>query len=226
MGDSVDNSVDKCITTPAPPLEQFTTLEQQFSAATLGMWVFLATEVLFFGGMLLSYVVYRVSYPEIWRQAGRELNVTIGSINTAVLLTSSFFMALAVRAAQLGKRRQTTVQLAATWALGASFLLLKSYEYYDDARRHLVPNSTFAFHSATAPLMKLFYFIYFALTGLHALHLTIGLGVIAVIARRVQRGRYPAGWRNPVEVAGLYWHFVDLVWIFLYPLLYLMDRFK
>lgn len=207
--------------------EQFTTREQQREVATLGMWVFLATEVLFFGGLLLSYTVYRITYPTIWQESGRELNVTIGSINTALLLISSYFMALAVRAAQLGKARQSTLHLGLAWLIGASFLVLKGYEYHDDIKKHLVPNSSFAHQGAPdAPIRKLFHFIYFALTGLHALHLSIALGVVAIVGIRSWQRRYSAKYHNPVEVAGLYWHFVDVVWIFLYPLLYLMDRFK
>jgi cytochrome c oxidase subunit 3 len=219
--------MERSIPIATVPAEQFVTVEQQQQAVTLGMWLFLATEVLFFGGMLLAYIVYRVTYPDIWNESGRELNITIGSINTILLLTSSLFMALAVRASQLGRMKSTTRHLIATWGLGVCFLLLKAYEYYDDFKKHLVPNAEFAFQQLPdAPIRKLFYYIYFALTGLHALHLTIGLGVVAVIAFRSHRRSHRALYQNTVEVAGLYWHFVDIVWIFLYPLLYLTDRFK
>lgn len=197
---------------------QFTSLEQQESAATLGMWIFLATEVLFFGGLFLCYIVYRIAYPVVFATAGKELNLTIGTLNTAVLLTSSYFMALAVRAARNNRASRAAAHLAVTWVLGFSFLCLKAYEYYDDVKRQIVPGEK---HPGAASLL---YFIYYAMTGLHALHLTIGLGVVAVMFWRARRKRFSSEYYTPLEVAGLYWHFIDLVWIFLYPLLYLMDR--
>lgn len=196
---------------------QFDDLEQQSETATLGMWTFLATEVLFFGGLFLAYTVYRVTYPTVFSQAGKGLNVTIGTINTAILLTSSYSMALAVHAIQEGKTRASAFGLLATWLLGLIFLGLKAYEYYDDAQKHLMQNA------GVSPT-RLFYLIYYGMTGLHAIHVTIGLAVIAVMARRTFQGRYSNVYSTPIEVTGLYWHFVDLIWIFLYPLLYLMDR--
>jgi cytochrome c oxidase subunit 3 len=206
--------------------EQFDDLEQQHTAASLGMWIFLATEVLFFGGLLFSYVAYRVAYPIDFAKAGRELNITIGTINTAVLLVSSAFMAGAVHSARTGRNKRAARELALTWILGLLFLCLKAYEYYDDFEKNLVPASNVKQIAAREPITRLFYFIYYALTGLHAIHLTIALGIVAVIWRRARRGDFSAEYHSPVEVTGLYWHFVDLVWIFLYPLLYLMDRYS
>ncbi len=206
--------------------EQFADHEQQQEAASLGLWTFLATEILFFGGLFMAYIAYRVAYPGIFARAGRELNIVIGTLNTAVLLTSSFFMALAVRASQLSKRRQTVAFLGITWLLGVIFLALKAYEYHDDIEKHLVPSANVALQGSGSEIARLFYYIYYAITGLHALHLTIGLGVILYIMKRAQRGEFSMAYHTPVELTGLYWHFVDLVWIFLYPLLYLMDRYS
>ncbi len=188
------------------------------------MWLFLATEVLFFGGLFLAYTVYRVTYPEIFEQAGKALNITIGTVNTAILLLSSYFMALAVRFAQTNRAKKSAALLAATWVLGATFLGFKAYEYYDDIRRHIVPGSSVGYSGPHPEVARMLYFIYYAMTGLHAFHLLVGLGVIAVIFLRTLRGEFSREYYAPIEVAGLYWHFIDVVWIFLYPLLYLMDR--
>lgn len=204
--------------------EQFESLEQQRSAATLGIWGFLATEVLFFGGLFLAYSFYRFTYPEEVAEVGRRLNITIGTINTAVLLTSSYFMALAVGEIENGNARQAARRLLVTIGLGVAFLLLKGGEYYDDVQRHLVPDERFFAQGPGSHAMKLFMWLYFLMTGLHALHVTIGVIAISVILWRTRRGDYSARWSTPVEVVGLYWHFVDLVWIFLYPLLYLIGR--
>jgi cytochrome c oxidase subunit 3 len=205
--------------------EQFDDLEQQKTTATLGMWAFLATEILFFGGLFFAYTVYRITYPHAFVRAGRELNVTVGTINTAILLTSSYFVALAVHSIQKGKKNKAFFYLAATWILGFSFLGLKAYEYYDDFEKNLVPTIHVAIEGADAPAARLFYFIYYAMTGLHAIHMIIGLVIIAIIAHRTLKGFYSNNYYNQVEIGGLYWHFVDLIWIFLYPLLYLMDRY-
>jgi cytochrome c oxidase subunit 3 len=203
---------------------QFDDLEQQREAATLGIWVFLATEVLFFGGLFLAYGVYRYTYPEVFARAGRELNLTIGTLNTAILLLSSYFMALAVHAVQGNRCKAGVRYLVYTWGLGATFLALKAYEYYDDIQRHITPGLKVGYDGPHPEVARLLYFIYYAMTGLHALHLLIGLGVVAVMALRTSRDEFSRKYSAPMEVAGLYWHFIDLVWIFLYPLLYLMDR--
>jgi cytochrome c oxidase subunit 3 len=196
---------------------QYADPAQQEETATLGMWVFLATEVLFFGGLFLSYVIYRVTYPEIFVQAGSTLNITIGTINTGVLLLSSYCMALAVAAIKANLSKRAAFFLGSTWTLGLTFLLLKAYEYSDDIRKNLTPSY------AVGPA-KIFYFIYYAMTGLHALHLTIGLGVVSILFFRTLRKQYSRAYFTPIEVGALYWHFIDIIWIFLYPLLYLMGR--
>jgi len=201
------------------PEIQYATLEQQSDSAQLGIWVFLATETLFFGALLLGYAVLRHAYPAGFAEAGRETKIIIGTVNTAVLLTSSATMAWAVHAAGSGHRRLLTLMLAITAALGLVFLGLKGVEYSEEYAERLVPG--FNFDPAHGAAVELFYFLYFVLTGLHAVHLTIGIAVVVVIAVRARRGAFSPAYYTPVEVTGLYWHFVDLVWIFLFPLLYL-----
>lgn len=203
--------------------EQFATVEQQREAATFGMWVFLATEMLFFGVLFAAYTIGRVLFPEGFAEASRHTHVFIGTANTAILLTSSLFMALAVRAAQAQTRRWLVVFLIVTFILGAVFLGLKGYEYLEEYREALVPAVNLPLHIGDDPA-TLFFFLYFVMTGFHALHLVIGLGVVAAITAGAWRGRFTRGHYNPVEIAGLYWHFVDIVWIFLYPLIYLVSR--
>jgi cytochrome c oxidase subunit 3 len=203
---------------------QYEDLNQQSQAATLGMWLFLATEVLFFGGLFLAYIVYRVSYPTVFAKAGKELNLNIGTTNTAILLTSSYLMALSVHAIQANHKRKTASFLAGTWILGVIFLCLKAYEYYDDIEKRLVPGNSIHYIGPNPEIARLFYFIYYSMTGLHALHLSIGLGIIAVMFCKTLKNEFSSQYYNPIEVTGLYWHFVDVIWIFLYPLLYLLDR--
>lgn len=202
---------------------QFDDAEQQREAATLGMWTFLVTEVLLFGGLFTGYTVYRLQYPRAFAEASRHLYMWIGTANTAVLLLSSFAMALAVRAAAERSRRATAALLGLTIALGATFLGLKGLEYGLDIREGLVPGAAFHAEGFSDPAhAQLFLVFYWAMTGLHAAHMTAGIGVLGVLLVLVLRGRLPATGSNTVEMAGLYWHFVDVVWLFLFPLLYLV----
>jgi cytochrome c oxidase subunit 3 len=214
---------------PGGVAHHFDDAAQQHHAATLGMWAFLATEILFFGALLTCYGVYRFDYPEPFRIGSHHLKEWAGAINTAVLLCSSLAMALAVRAAQLHRRRDLIRFLLATIVLGAMFLGIKAIEYTLEYRDHLVPNLNFHFeetlepgHIPNGPKVELFMTFYFILTGLHALHMTIGLGLMVILILMARRGRFDVGNVNLVEMSGLYWHFVDLVWIFLFPLLYLI----
>jgi cytochrome c oxidase subunit 3 len=202
----------------------FDTLDQQLYASTFGMWVFLVTEVLFFGGMFMAYIIYRIWYPEMFVHASSHLNITLGAINTAVLIGSSLTMAYAVNAAQRGASpKEQVTWLIATMGLGSVFLGIKVVEYADKFKHHLVPGPNFHFedpaYQATA---QIYYSLYFGLTGLHALHMIIGISIMAVVVRMAAKGSFNAKWYTPVEIMGLYWHFVDLVWIFLFPLLYLI----
>jgi cytochrome c oxidase subunit 3 len=202
----------------------FDDLAQQKEAATLGMWVFLVTEVLFFGGLFMVYTVYRRWYPDAFAAASHELDIVLGTINTAVLITSSLTMALAVHAAQLGKRQLLMLFLVATMILGTVFLGIKSVEYYHKFTEHHVPGPTFQFEKEYVRHAQLFFSLYFLMTGLHALHMIIGLGIMTWMLIWSWRGRITADYYSPIEISGLYWHFVDIVWIFLFPLLYLLGR--
>ena len=215
---------------PAPPLPareiQFDDLEQQTETAHLGMWLFLSTEILFFGGLFGAYTIYRVSYPAAFAAASKELLLWAGAADTAILLISSFVMAMAVHAAQTGARRLLAVLLLTAAAFGALFLCLHGYEYYKDyAERHL-PGLSFHYDGGEAPAnqVQLFFVLYFVMTGLHSVHVTVGVVVLAVLAFQAWRGKFSKEYYNPVEVGGLYWHFVDIVWVFLFPLLYLVAR--
>jgi cytochrome c oxidase subunit 3 len=202
----------------------FDNLEQQTDATTLGMWVFLVTEVLFFGGLFLVYTVYRSLYPDAFIAASHELDVTLGTINTAVLITSSLTMALAVHAAQVGRRKTLMLFLVATMILGGVFLGIKSVEYYHKFVEHLVPGPAFQFEKEHLRHAQLFFSLYFLMTGLHALHMIIGFGIMAFMLWWAWNGTITKDYYSPIEISGLYWHFVDIVWIFLFPLLYLIGR--
>jgi cytochrome c oxidase subunit 3 len=202
----------------------FEDLEQQNEAATLGMWVFLVTEILFFGGLFVTYLVYRSSYPGAFSAASHEMVIWAGTLNTAVLITSSLTMALAVRAAQLGDRRSLIWLLLATMALGCVFLGVKAFEYRTEFIEHHVPGPGFQFEGPYLRQAQIFFSLYFVMTGLHALHMIIGLGIMAVMLWWSIRGTITREYASPIEISGLYWHFVDIVWIFLFPLLYLIGR--
>ena len=202
----------------------FETMEQQAEAATLGMWLFLATEVMFFGGLLMAYLLYRVWYPQAWSEGSLELDIMLGGINTVVLIGSSLSMAMAVRAAQTGSNKNTVRLLIVTMLLGLTFLVIKFFEYKHKFELNHVPGPNFHFEGPLAPQVEIFLSLYFALTGLHALHMLIGFGIMTVILVMAVKGRFSPQWYTPIEMAGLYWHFVDIVWIFLFPLLYLVDR--
>lgn len=203
---------------------QFDSAEQQRDAATLGMWIFLATEVMFFGGLFTTYSVYRAMHPFAFAEVSRHLNITLGTINTAVLIGSSFTMALAVYSAQHGRRKMLLLFLPVTILLGSLFLGIKFYEYYQKFVEHFVPGGSFHFPGPYSRQAEMFFSLYFAMTGLHALHMIVGLGLLATLTILAWRGRYSPAYYNPVELSGLYWHFVDVIWIFLYPLLYLIGR--
>ena len=200
----------------------FYSMEQQLEASTLGMWLFLVTEVMFFGGMFLAYIVYRVLYPEAWILGSNHLDVTMGALNTAVLICSSLSMALAVRAAQTSNRSGQIVNLILTIIFGSIFLIVKYFEYAEKFEHHLVPGRHFDMTLPQANQQQLFFSIYFMMTGIHAIHMVVGIALMLVILAMSWRGRFSADYYTPVEMSGLYWHFVDIVWIFLFPLLYLL----
>ncbi len=202
--------------------EQFEDAAQQYEAATLGMWTFLATEVLFFGGLFMAYIAYRHAYPGGFAAGSRQINLVFGTVNTAILLTSSLTMALAVHAAQGGKTRAVVRYLLATLGFAMGFMVVKGLEYHQDFVEHLVPGRHF---TTDLPYgAQIFFVLYWAMTGLHACHVLVGVGLLSTLAWLAHRGRYSTQYYTPIEIGGLYWHFVDIVWIFLYPLLYLIDR--
>jgi cytochrome c oxidase subunit 3 len=222
----------------------FDDVDQQYTSAELGMWLFLATEILFFGGVFCGYAVYRYWYHDAFTLGSHQLDYWLGTLNTAVLLTSSLTMALAVRAAQTNDQRGTVQNLVWTLLLGSVFLGIKVVEYRHKFEHHLVPGPNFSLehlhdpaadrqdtsapHSATGHLppqaanVQLFFSFYFVMTGLHALHMVIGVAVLATLIVAASRGAFSAEYFTPVEMSGLYWHFVDIVWVFLFPLLYLI----
>jgi cytochrome c oxidase subunit 3 len=202
----------------------FDDLEQQHESANLGTWAFLVSEVMFFGGLFLCYIVYRNLYPDAFHHASEELNWKLGGINTAVLICSSLTMALAIHGAQVGKRNAQLVYLALTVLLGSAFLVIKGFEYAEKFEHHLVPGPTFdvARFGGEGPHARIFFSLYFVMTGVHAFHMIVGIGVVMWIARRAARGDFTPEQHNALEMTGLYWHFVDIVWIFLFPMLYLL----
>jgi cytochrome c oxidase subunit III len=215
---------------------QFDDVDQQTEASTLGMWLFLATEVMFFGGLLTAYAVYRTTAPREVALASKELNVALGCINTVVLLGSSLTMAMGVRAAGLRAQRELVMWLALTMVLGTAFLGIKAVEWTADYHEHLIPGVNFQVPEKDRTIveqeglrpgkMELFFVLYFFMTGLHAIHLIIGVVLVGVMAYLSWRGWFSGGGATQIEVTGLYWHFIDIVWVFLYPLLYLIDVHK
>jgi cytochrome c oxidase subunit 3 len=232
----------------------FADVEQQRNAASLGMWWFLGTEIMFFGGMFCGYLVYRRIYFPEFAVASRSLTLWIGTLNTAVLICSSLTVAMSVRAAQLGKQKQQVKLLLATIFFGLVFLGVKAYEWREKYEEHHIPTFDYNVIGGKGDLIKgherflgiekvetdpaklrarevqiqehtqVFYSLYFALTGMHALHMVIGVGIFSVITFMAWKGRFTPEYHTPLEIAGLYWHFVDIVWIYLFPLLYLIDR--
>ena len=212
------------------PAHQFETLQQQHDADSLGIWLFLVTEVMFFGGLFAAYAIYRWLYFGAFVAGSRILDIRLGAFNTVALLASSLTMALAVRAAQTASRRSVILFLVLTMMLGGVFLGVKAFEYHEKFAEHVVPGLNFAPEGAVlaelAPAglehAQLYFVFYFAMTGLHALHMVIGIALLLWLALAARRNVFSSQYFAPVEVVGLYWHFVDIVWIFLFPLLYLV----
>jgi len=214
-------------------LHHFADEQQQRDASSLGMWVFLATEVMFFGGLFCAYLIYRHWYFADFAAASKSINMALGATNTAVLICSSLTVVLAVWAAQTARRTLLISSLAATMLLGLTFLGIKGIEYKDKFDEHHVPGASFSFHEeipghrgqyANPSHAQIFFALYFVMTGLHALHMIIGLGIFLWLLLAAWKGRFTPEYNTPIEIGGLYWHFVDIVWIYLFPLLYLIDR--
>jgi cytochrome c oxidase subunit 3 len=222
----------------------FETEEQQREAGSFGMWLFLLTEIMFFGGMFFAYLLFRNWYYDAFVAASNTLNIGMGAANTAILITSGFFMALGVWAAEVRKRKLLVWMLILTTIFGCAFLGVKYFEYKEKFELHHIPGTSFDVSQFAHPPIdektgkpvgnpvpedqlqhtQLFFFLYFAMTGMHALHMIIGIAILFWLLVRAQRGEFSAGYVAPIENFGLYWHFVDIVWIFLFPLLYLINR--
>jgi cytochrome c oxidase subunit III len=203
---------------------QFDDATQQREASTMGMWLFIATEILFFGAMFLGYTVYRSSYPQAFAEASRHTLIAFGGTNAAVLLISSTTMAFAVFAARENRRWLLVSFLLLTASLGGLFLVIKGFEYSQEISEHLLPGSSFHVAAAEPAKAEMFFCLYWLMTGVHALHVTIGIGLILIFAARACFTNAFVNRDTPVDQLGLYWHFVDIVWVFLFPLLYLVGR--
>jgi cytochrome c oxidase subunit III len=236
---------------------QYQTMEQQKESATLGMWIFLSTEILFFGGLFLTYTINRHTYPQVFAFSSRTIDLKWGAINTIVLIGSSLTMAMSVWSAQVGKKKLVTLFLILTLILGTVFLGIKGLEYHAKYVEHHIPGWGFDMYYCTdhpvacglddqalarekAELAdaqeksgsaiavnahsQLFFSLYFGMTGLHALHMIVGAGLLVWLVGQSLKGRFTPEYNTPVENIVLYWHFVDIVWIYLFPLLYLIDR--
>ncbi|MBI1293713.1 cytochrome c oxidase subunit 3 family protein [bacterium] len=207
-----------------PVVHHFKNYEHQHESTKLGMWVFLATELLFFGGLFLGYLVYRASYPEAFVEASNHLIVWLGTLNTFFLLTSSLCVAWAVHDVRTHRPRRAALLLVAVVVLALIFLGIKGYEWFLEYEEGLIPGINFTYSGPLARGVGLFFAQYFVMTGLHAIHMIIGIFVVAIMAWRSWRGHFTPTDFDPIELTALYWHFVDIVWIFLFPLLYLIGR--
>lgn len=218
----------------------FETEEQQREAGSFGMWLFLLTEIMFFGGLFFAYLLYRNWYYPAFTVSSNQLSVPLGAANTAILISSGFFMALGVYYAEVRNKSMLVIMLILTTVFGVAFLGIKYVEYKEKFELHHIPGASFdismftqpaKYHLQEEPLgvdmaerTQVFFFLYFAMTGMHALHMIIGIALLAWLIARAQRGEFSAGYVAPIENFGLYWHFVDIVWLFLFPLLYLINR--
>lgn len=208
----------------SPLAHQFDDLTQQHDAADLGMWLFLATELMFFGGLFLTYFIYRANDEAAFAAASHHLDIVWGTINTAVLLTSSLTVALASHAAEIRQRRSLIAFLVSTIGLGIVFVVIKGWEYHQKYQHGLMPLLGLPFHweQPSPKGAELFFDLYYLMTGVHLLHMVIGLGLMFVLLVKAVRGGLLGEFATPVRLTGLYWHFVDVVWVFLFPLLYLV----
>ena len=209
-------------THPAHVQHHFADAEQQRESAKLGMWVFLLTEILLFGGLFVAYGIFRAWNPEMFLNAHKALDVTLGTINTIVLITSSVTMALSIHAMQLNKRSQTVLFLLLTLIFAAVFLVIKYFEYHHKFELGQLPGKFYTFTGIPGSNPHIFFSVYFAMTGLHGLHVIFGMIAITWVLRRTLKREFSAEYYTPIEMVGLYWHLVDMIWIFLFPLLYLI----
>jgi len=208
---------------PAHLEHHFVDSEQQFDSAKFGMWIFLGTEVLFFGGLFAAYIIYRAWFPELYTLASEELNTLWGGVNTLVLIGSSLTVAMAIKSAQLNQKKNIAINLGITIALACVFMLIKYFEYTHKFHLGIYPGEFYTFEGIAHPKANIFFSIYYLMTGLHGIHVIIGIGLMIWLLRRSLRGDFDSEYYTPVEITGLYWHLVDIIWIFLFPLFYLID---
>lgn len=201
----------------------FVDSDQQFDTSKFGMWVFLVNEILFFGGLFCAYIIYRAWYPELFTEAALELNTFWGAVNTVVLIGSSLTVAMAIRSVQKNQMKGLKINLLITIALAIVFMVIKGFEYTHKFEYGIFPGEFYTYDGLDHPQAPIFFSIYYMLTGVHALHVIIGIGLIYWIYLRAKRGEFSSEYYTPVEITGLYWHLVDLIWIFLFPLLYLIE---
>lgn len=215
MSDSHDNH-------PSFLQHHFSDVEQQKESAKLGMWIFLVTEILLFGGLFCFYAIYRAWNPDIFHNAHVHLNVILGTINTVVLITSSVTMALAIRSMQLGNKKKTILNLLLTLSLAGIFLVIKYFEYSHKIHLGQLPGKYYTFTGIEGNNPHVFFSAYFLMTGLHGIHVLGGMGVISWLILKTKANKFSSQYYTPIELTGLYWHLVDLIWIFLFPLFYLV----
>jgi len=207
---------------PAYLQHHFSDAEQQRESVKLGMWIFLVTEILLFGGLFCAYSIYRAWNPDIFFNAHRFMNIELGTTNTCVLIISSLTIALAIRAIQLGKKNQTLVYLGSTFVLAGVFLVIKYFEYAHKFHEGMLPGKFYTFKGIAGTNPHVFFSMYFLMTGLHGIHVTVGMILIGWLMYRTKKGHFSSEYYTPVEMTGLYWHLVDIIWIFLFPLFYLV----
>jgi len=201
----------------------FVDSDQQFESAKLGMWIFLVTEILFFGGLFAAYIVYRAWYPDLYIQASEELNTFWGAVNTVVLIGSSLTVAMAIRSAQLNQQKGLIINLLITISLAFVFMVIKYFEYTHKFEIGIFPGEYYTYEGIAHEKANIFFSIYYMMTGLHGVHVLIGIGLMIWLLIKARKGVFHSNYYTPVEITGLYWHLVDIIWIFLFPLLYLID---
>ncbi len=201
----------------------FMDMDQQLDTAKFGMWVFLVTEVLFFGGLFAAYIIYRILFPALFEMSAHHLDITLGTINTLVLISSSFTVAMAIRSAQTDRKKNISIYLIITIALAVVFLVIKYFEWTHKFHLGIFPGQFYTFEGIAHPKAHIFFSLYYLMTGLHAVHIIVGIGLMIWLLIGARKGNFSHNYYTPVEITGLYWHFVDIIWIFLFPLFYLIS---
>jgi cytochrome c oxidase subunit 3 len=201
----------------------FVSSDQQFESAKMGMWVFIVTEILMFGGLFAAYIAYRAWYPELYLEASTQLNAFWGGVNTFVLIGSSLTVAMAIRSAQLNQIKGLIMNLYITIGLALTFMVIKYFEYSEKLAKGIAPGNYYTYDGLEHEKANIFFSIYYMMTGLHGVHVTVGIGLMIWLVVKAKKKAFHSGYYTPVEITGLYWHLVDIIWIFLFPLLYLID---